>query len=234
MLLLMKDYILNFRVDNKKVIVKYLLCIVFIYFIFSGHTTSKSRVSFVKTQPSTEGQLIFEEMGCVMCHGHQGMGDGFLSEGLNPKPRDFTSYDEMKLVPYQSMYTAIKHGIPYTSMPAFQLSDKQIDDVISYVRSFLTENYITMTTCANNSKVLSLKKIGIEKPFEIEVDKNDYTEISISGDKLTITPKLITLLKTYKKDSKRMLRVHINLVRKEDKMKNYVAIIALRIGNCLK
>ena len=169
-----------------------------------------------------------------MCHGHQGMGDGFLSEGLNPKPRDFTSYDEMKLVPYQSMYTAIKHGIPYTSMPAFQLSDKQIDDVISYVRSFLTENHITITTCANISKVLSLKKIDIEKPFEIEVDKKDYAEISISGDKLTITPKLITLLKTYKRDSKRMLRVHINLVRKEDKMKNYVAIIALRIGNCLK
>ena len=233
----MRDYILSihyFRIDNKIVVVKYLLCILFFYFILSGHTTSKSRVSFFKTQPSTEGQLIFEEMGCIMCHGHQGMGDGFLSDGLNPKPRDFTSYDEMKLVPYQSMFTAIKHGIPYTSMPAFQLSDKQIDDVISYVRSFLTENHITMTTCVNNSKVLSLKKIGIEKPFEIEVDKKDYAEISISGDKLTITPKLITLLKTYKRDSKRMLRVHINLVRKEDKKNNYLAIIALRIGNCLK
>ena len=140
----------------------------------------------------------------------------------------------MKLVPYQSMYTAIKHGIPYTSMPAFQLSDKQIDDVISYVRSFLTENHITMTTCANNSKVVSLKKIDIEKPFEIEVDKKGYAEISLSGDKLTITPKTITLLNTYKKDRKNMLRVHINLVRKEDKKNNYLAIIALRIGNCLK
>ena len=233
----MKDYILSihyFRIDNKIVVVKYLLCILFFYFILSGHTTSKSSVSFFKTQPSTEGQLIFEEMGCIMCHGHQGMGDGFLSEGLNPKPRDFTSYDEMKLVPYQSMYTAIKHGIPYTSMPAFQLSDKQIDDVISYVRSFLTENHITMTTCVNNSKVLSLKKIDIEKPFEIEVDKKDYSEISLSGDKLTITPKTITLLNAYKKDRKNMVRVHINLVRKEDKKNNYLAIIALRIGNCLK
>jgi hypothetical protein len=132
------------------------------------------------------------------------------------------------------MFTAIKHGIPYTSMPAFQLSNKQIDDVISYVRSFLTENHITITTCANNSKVVSLKKIDIERPFEIEVDKNDYVEISISGDELIITPKLITLLKTYKRDSKRMLRVHISLVRKEDKINNYLAIIALRIGNCLK
>jgi hypothetical protein len=190
----MKDYILSIhylRIDSKMVVVKYLLCILFFYFILSGHTTSKSRVSFFKTQPSTEGQLNFEEMGCVMCHGHQGMGDGFLSDGLNPKPRDFTSYDEMKLVPYQSMFTAIKHGISYSSMPAFQLSNKQIDDVISYVRSFLTENHITMTTCANNSKVVSLKKIDIERPFEIELDKKDYVEISISGDELIITPKLI-------------------------------------------
>jgi hypothetical protein len=224
----------NIRADNKMVNVKYLLCILFYYFIFSGHTTYKSNANFYKTQPITEGQLIFEEMGCVMCHGHQGMGDGFLAEGLNPQPRDFTSYDEMKLVPYQSMYTAIKHGIPYTSMPAFQLSDKQIDDVISYVRSFLTENHITITTCANISKVLSLKKIDIEKPFEIEVDKKDYAEISLSDDKLTITPKTITLLNMYKKDRKNMLRLHINLVRKEDKKNNYLAIIALRIGNCLK
>jgi len=224
----------NIRADNKMVNVKYLLCILFYYFIFSGHTTYKSNANFYKTQPSTEGQLIFEEMGCVMCHGHQGMGDGFLAEGLNPQPRDFTSYDEMKLVPYQSMYSAIKHGIPYTSMPAFQLSDKQIDDVISYVRSFLTENHITITTCANNSKVVSLENIDIEKPFEVEVDKKDYVEIRISEDKLIITPKLISLLKAYKKDRKSMLRVHINLIRKEGKKNNYLAIIALRLGNCLK
>ena len=224
----------NIRANNKMVNVKYLLCILFYYFILSGQTTSKSRVSFFKTQPSTEGQLIFEEMGCIMCHGYQGMGDGFLSEGLNPKPRDFTSYDEMKLVPYQSMYSAIKHGIPYTSMPAFQLSDKQIDDVISYVRSFLTENHITITTCANNSKVISLRNIDIEKPFEVEVDKKNYVEIRISEDKLIITPKLISLLKAYKKDRKSMLRVHINLIRKEGKKNNYLAIIALRLGNCLK
>ena len=214
--------------------IKNILFILFCYFIFSGQTTSKSSVNFNKAQPNTEGQLIFEEMGCVMCHGHQGMGDGFLSEGLNPKPRDFTSYEEMKLVPYQSMYSAIKHGIPYTSMPAFELSDKQIDDVISYVRSLLTENHITMTTCANNPQVVSLGDIAVEKPFEIEVDKKNYVETSISRGELTITPKLVSLLKTYKKDRKSMLRVHINIVRKEENTKNYLAIIALRLGNCLK
>ena len=91
-----------------------------------------------------------------------------------------------------------------------------------------------MTTCANNPQVVSLGDIAVEKPFEIEVDKKDYVETSISGGELTITPNLVSLLKTYKKDRKSMLRVHINIVRKEENTKNYLAIIALRLGNCLK
>jgi cytochrome c len=204
------------------------------YFTLSGHTNYKNSEDFYKALPASEGQLIYEEMGCVMCHGHQGMGDGLLSDGLNPKPRDFTSYEEMKLVPYQSMYSAIKHGIPYTSMPAFKLSEKQIDDVISYVKSFLTENHITMTTCANSPRFVSLKDIDIEEPFKIEVDKKDYIETSINGNKLTITPNLVSLLKTYKKERKSMLRVHINLIKEENNKRNYLAIIAMRLGNCLK
>jgi hypothetical protein len=66
------------------------------------------------------------------------------------------------------------------------------------------------------------------------VDKKNYAEISISGEELIITPKLITLLKAYKKQRKSMLRVHINLMRKEEMKNNFLAIIALRIGNCLK
>jgi hypothetical protein len=79
-----------------------------------------------------------------------------------------------------------------------------------------------------------LGNIDIEKPFEVEVDKKDYIDIRISKDKLIITPKLVSLLKAYKKDRKSMLRVHINLIRKEKEKKNYLAIIALRLGNCLK
>ena len=210
------------------------LLLFFFYLSLSGHSNYKNNKEFYKAQPNTEGQLIYEEMGCVMCHGHQGMGDGFLSSGLNPKPRDFTSYEEMKLVPYQSMYSAIKHGIPYTSMPAFQLTEKQIDDVISYVKSFLTDNHITMTTCANSPRFVSLENIDIEEPFKIEVDKMNYVETSINGKQLTITPNLVSLLKTYKKDRKSMLRVHINLIKEENNKKSYLAIIAMRLGNCLK
>ena len=72
-----------------------------------------------------------------MCHGHGGFGDGLLASGLESRPKNFTSFEAMKGVPYQSMYTAIKDEILFSGMPSFSLNDKQIDEVISYVRSFL-------------------------------------------------------------------------------------------------
>ena len=103
-----------------------------IFFILTGFTSYKEYKDFPEPLPTSEGQLIYQEMGCPMCHGHNGQGDGFLAQGLDPKPRNFTSYEEMISVPYQSMYTAIKDGVPHSGMPSFNLTDKQIDDVITY------------------------------------------------------------------------------------------------------
>ena len=56
-------------------------------------TTVKGGVNVLpEPLPESDGQLIYEEMGCPICHGHQGGGDGFMAEGLNPKPRDFTDF----------------------------------------------------------------------------------------------------------------------------------------------
>jgi mono/diheme cytochrome c family protein len=92
-----------------------------------------------------------------MCHGNKGEGNGFLAQGLESHLRNFTSFDQMKGIPYQSMYTAIKDDIPFSGMPAFELNDKQVDDVITYIRSFLTENYITISTCLNIPQVFHWK-----------------------------------------------------------------------------
>ncbi len=200
----------------------------------SGYTSYRGSEKFNEPLPTTEGQLIYQEMGCVMCHGHQGMGDGFLAEGLEPKPRDFTSYKEMNRVPYQRMYSAIKNGIPYSAMPSFNLSDQQIDAVISYVRSFLTENYITINTCANVPKVVSLKNLDLEERFAIEVDKENFVATSLKGDELTLTPNFIALLKAFKKEQKKIMRLHINLTKKENGRKKYLAIIVLRTSDCVE
>ena len=88
-------------------------------FFTSGFVNYEEYRKFSEPIPTSEGQKIFQEMGCPMCHGHEGLGNGFLAQGLEPRPRNFTSFDAMKGVPYQSMYTAIKDGIPFSGMPSF-------------------------------------------------------------------------------------------------------------------
>jgi len=211
-----------------------ILSLLLVFIMLTGFTSSKNRNSFPKSPPIKEGQLIFEEMGCVMCHGYQGMGDGFLAEGLNPKPRNFASYKEMNRIPYQSMYAAIKEGIPSSGMPAFNLSDKQIDDVISYVKTFLTENYMTINTCVDTPQIVSLENVEVGGQFQIENDKENLVTTRIKTGELTLTPNFAPVLKTFKKENTGLVRAHISLTKGEEDTKQYLAIIALRIKDCFK
>jgi len=204
------------------------------FFITSGFANYKEYKSFPEPVPTSEGQLIFQEMGCPMCHGHQGKGDGFLALGLEPRPRNFTSFEEMKGVPYQSMYTAIKDGIPFTGMPAFNLNDKQIDDVISYVRSFLTENYITISTCLNIPQVVSLENIDTRGQLNIEKDKPELLTTNLKAGEITLTPNFAAMRKIFNEKKTKLARVHVNLTKTHEGKKEYLAIIALRINNCIK
>jgi hypothetical protein len=87
--------------------------------------------------PASEGQLIYEESKCVYCHGIQGDGNGFIAEGLNPRPSDFTSVASNNSERKQRWKIAVEKGIPGTSMPAFQeFSPNQIRDLIDYLQSF--------------------------------------------------------------------------------------------------
>ncbi|MBT5257671.1 MAG: cytochrome c [Nitrospina sp.] len=203
-------------------------------FFTSGFANYKEYRKFSEPVPTSEGQKIFQEMGCPMCHGHEGLGNGFLAQGLEPRPRNFTSFDAMKGVPYQSMYTAIKDGIPFSGMPSFNLSDKQIDDVISYVRSFLTENYITINTCLNTPQVLSLENIDIGRKLEIEKDKPDLVSTRLGIGEITLTPNFEAMRREFIEKRSKLVRVHINLTKTIQDKKKYLAIIALRINKCIK
>lgn len=204
------------------------------FFITSGFANYKEYKNFPEPVPTSKGQLIFQEMGCPMCHGHQGKGDGFLAQGLELRPRNFTSFDQMKGVPYQSMYTAIKDGIPFTGMPSFNLNDEQIDDVISYVRSFLTENYITISTCLNIPQVISLANIDTGGQFNIEKDKPELISTSLKDGAITLTPNFTVMRKVFNEKNSKLARVHVNLTKTNQGKKEYLAIIALRINNCIK
>ncbi|MBC8285410.1 MAG: cytochrome c [Nitrospinae bacterium] len=205
-----------------------------LFFILTGINSYKAYKDFPEPVPTSQGQKIFQEMGCPMCHGHQGLGNGFLAQGLEPKPRNFTSFQEMKGVPYQSMYTAIKDGIPFTGMPAFNLNDQQIDETISYVRSFLTENYITLNTCSNVSQVVSLENVGAGEQFEIEIDKKELISTQLKAGEITLTPNFDAVRSAYKEKKAKLVRVHVNLTQNTKEKKKYLAIIAVRINSCIK
>ncbi|MGV7221176.1 MAG: hypothetical protein ACQ9MH_06610 [Nitrospinales bacterium] len=119
-------------------------------------------------------------------------------------------------------------------MPAFSLNDDQVNDVISYVRSFLTENYITIQTCLNIPQVVSLDNIDTSGEFDIETDKPGLVTTSLKAGEITLTPNFNPIRRVYSKKNSRLVRVHVNLTKTNQDKKEYLAIIALRVKDCIK
>jgi mono/diheme cytochrome c family protein len=79
---------------------------------------------------------------CSRCHGADGKGDGPDGATLSPKPRDFADCAVMGKIPDATIVKAIKEGGAAVGisrdMPAWgeALSDKKIDALAAYVRTF--------------------------------------------------------------------------------------------------
>ncbi|MBI4715008.1 MAG: cytochrome c [Nitrospirae bacterium] len=88
-------------------------------------------------QDATHGKKVYDT-NCAACHGAKGDGKGPAAATLNPKPTDFTSPEVMKDIPDPRMKKSIREGKPGTAMVAWGgiLSDKDIEDVIAYTRTF--------------------------------------------------------------------------------------------------
>jgi mono/diheme cytochrome c family protein len=88
-----------------------------------------------------EAKQLYEQT-CATCHGADGKGDGPTGQMLQPKPADFTIVLKDKDAAYLSK--VIREGGPSVGksplMPSFQeiLSDKQIQDLIQYVKAFVS------------------------------------------------------------------------------------------------
>ena len=80
-------------------------------------------------------------IACNMCHGKKGDGTGKLGKAFKSPvaPRNFTCKETMKNVSPGQMFWIIKNGSKGTGMVAHKktLKDKQIWDVIKYIRADL-------------------------------------------------------------------------------------------------
>ena len=92
-----------------------------------------------KSANTANGKKIFHKtakpMACKMCHGEKGDGAGKLGKALKPAPRNFTCKKTMDKISAGQMYYIIKNGSKGTGMAKQKLKDKEIWDVIKYIRT---------------------------------------------------------------------------------------------------
>ena len=182
--------------------------------------------------PESDGQLIYEEMGCPLCHGHQGAGDGFMSGGLDPKPRNFTDIKVMSRLNDMSMYHSIKNGIPGTAMPSWDLTDDQIFDVISYIKTFLADSQMTIGVCMNEHRKVDLQNLNVGKRYKLGVDKQEYLKVSSLGNTILVEPRDSKVHQYFKSTKRRLIRTHVTVT--DDNQEGPAALIAVRISDCVK
>lgn len=86
------------------------------------------------------GKQIYGEK-CALCHGATGHGDGPGAAALDPKPRNHTDGSYMNAQTNEQLHQVIKNG--KGQMPAWgaTLTDEQIDQVLSYVRTLAEPPY---------------------------------------------------------------------------------------------
>ena len=182
--------------------------------------------------PDSAGQLIYEEMGCSICHGHQGGGDGFMAEGLTPKPRNFTDFKVMSRLSDMTMFQSIRHGMPGTAMPAWNLSDEQIWDVISYVKTFLADSQMTIAVCINEQRKIDVHNLNLEGKYQISLDREQFLTAVSSKNLILIQPKGINVLRYLKKTDRKFIRTHLMVA--DEGQSGDTALIVVRISNCFK
>ncbi len=84
---------------------------------------------------------------CVPCHGPAGKGDGPAAAALNPKPRNFTDGELMNAKTDAQLIKAIKEGGAAVGLSSFmptwagQLSDEEIKEIVTYIRSLAIPKY---------------------------------------------------------------------------------------------
>ncbi len=182
--------------------------------------------------PESDGQLIYEEMGCPICHGYQGGGDGFMAEGLTPKPRDFTNFKVMSRLSDMTMTHSIKNGIPGSAMPAWNLTDQQVVDVISYIKTFLADSQTTIAVCLNERREIDVHNLNLNDNYKVGVDQQQFLRVASKDNKVFIEPKDTNVMRYFRKTKRKLLRTHV-IVNGEE-MEGDSALIVVRIHDCLK
>jgi mono/diheme cytochrome c family protein len=117
---------------------------------------------------------------CAQCHGEKGDGEGYAAVHLRPRPRNFTT-GKFKvrttangaLPTHQDLVDIIRHGMPYTSMPAWpNFSDEQVSDIAYFITTFSPD----FAKPENTPKPVSLGSAPRSTKETIEAGKKLYED----------------------------------------------------------
>ncbi len=119
------------------------------------------------------GKNIYQDVGCAVCHGDGGYGDGPLADELRPKPADLTA-------PHANAHTAgdlywwLSYGVKNTSMPGFSqsLGEEERWDLINFMRAL-----------SSGDRARSLAPVIENEPWLVAPD---FTYVTNSGEARTL------------------------------------------------
>ena len=100
----------------------------------------------VAAQDKAEGKKLYVTY-CSGCHGETGKGDGPAAVSLPVKPANHTDGTAMNQIPDKILSEIISKGgqavgkSPFMPGWGSQLNEKQIRDILAYVRSLATPSY---------------------------------------------------------------------------------------------
>jgi mono/diheme cytochrome c family protein len=91
------------------------------------------------------GKQLYQQR-CAPCHGPDGKANTPTAQALNPKPRDHTDGAYMNQLSDELLFRVIKQGGTAVGKspimpPQADLNDKQVQDVIAFVRSLAVPPY---------------------------------------------------------------------------------------------
>jgi mono/diheme cytochrome c family protein len=91
------------------------------------------------------GKQLYQQR-CSPCHGPDGKANTPTAQALNPKPRDHTDGVYMNQLSPEHLFKVIKQGGLAVGKspimpPQADLNDKQVQDIIAFVRSLASPPY---------------------------------------------------------------------------------------------
>ena len=116
-----------------------------VFWLFSIFLLSFHDSGSVWAQDPAEGKKLYAS-DCSTCHGANGKGDGVAAKSLPVKPGDHTNGTMMNQLSDEALSDIISKGGAAVGKSAFMpawgsLNEKQIRDIIAYIRSIADPPY---------------------------------------------------------------------------------------------